>query len=106
MHQYVGSDYKKHIKFTSDHYNRVRLYENEFFEILLICWDIGQCSPIHNHAENGCVLKMVEGELLEERYASLSESDIKTPVMSSILKTGSAGYIDNNIGVHRIAALN
>ena len=51
------------------------LYRNNDFEILLINWDKHQGSPIHNHADNGCVLKMMKGELFEKRFDSLNKTD-------------------------------
>ena len=70
--------------------------EMKNFEILVICWQPGQGSPIHNHAERGCVLRVLEGELQEVRYYA-DEREEKT-----ILDINRSTYIDNSIGLHKI----
>ena len=66
----------------------------------MICWDTDQGSPIHNHADNGCVLKVLEGELLETQYKSLV--DYEEPTKITHVTAGMSSYIDNGIGVHKI----
>ncbi len=34
-----------------DHYTRNLIHKTELFELIAICWDIGQKSPIHNHRD-------------------------------------------------------
>ena len=41
---------------------------NELFEIIIISWNYNQKSPIHNHPENGCLMKILKGSLTEEKY--------------------------------------
>ena len=31
------------------HYTRNLIYKCPLFELMAICWDVGQVSPIHNH---------------------------------------------------------
>ena len=44
------------------------IFRNEKYEIYLICWNKKQISKIHDHPENGCILKVLKGELIEYRY--------------------------------------
>ncbi|MDX2306146.1 MAG: cysteine dioxygenase family protein [Microscillaceae bacterium] len=94
--QYKGQDWQKYVCFSDDCYTRNYVYRDEDFEILVLCWQPGQGSPIHNHADRGCVLKVLGGELLETRY--FSEENIR----ETSLQLNQITYIDNHIGLHKI----
>lgn len=50
-------DLQPYLCWKEDGYSRNLLYKNDLFEVILLCWDIGQASPIHNHAgQEGWVL--------------------------------------------------
>lgn len=40
--------------FLSEHYTRNLIHKTPIFELIAICWDIGQKSPIHNHCNQEC----------------------------------------------------
>jgi hypothetical protein len=35
---------------------------------MLLCWNPGKCSPIHDHPCRGCWVRVCEGEVVETRY--------------------------------------
>jgi cysteine dioxygenase len=43
---------------------------DERFVAMLLCWEKGQGSPIHDHAGSSCWVKVLSGELLEVLYES------------------------------------
>jgi predicted metal-dependent enzyme (double-stranded beta helix superfamily) len=47
---------------------RNNIYSNEFFDLHIITWNVGQGSRIHDHSENGCVLKILQGQLQETKF--------------------------------------
>ena len=55
-------------------------------------------SYIHDHPEGGCILKVLQGELIEHKY------DTKNLELLEVLNhnKGSIGYIDNTIAYHRV----
>ena len=56
-----------------------------------------QKSKIHNHPENGCIYKILEGHLIEENYDNkLRLVGIKSLFIDRI------GYIDDFIHLHRM----
>jgi predicted metal-dependent enzyme (double-stranded beta helix superfamily) len=65
--KYIGIDWIKYIKYNNNKYNRIRLdnLSNSKFEIYIICWKPMQLSPIHDHSENGCIMKVLDGSLKE-----------------------------------------
>lgn len=92
---YQGLDWKDYVAYSDECYSRHYIVQNQDFEMLILCWKPGQGSPIHNHAERGCVLKVLEGQLLETRY--LGEE-----VKETLLLSGDLTYIDDQIGWHKI----
>lgn len=78
-------------------YNKDLLYRNNDFEIVFITWGINAESCIHSHPENGCILTILDGDLIEERYNNNGEL-----FEYNFLKMGNIGYMENKIGKHRI----
>jgi cysteine dioxygenase len=40
--------------FYANHYTRNLIYKCDLFEVLAVCWDVGQASPPHDHAGQKC----------------------------------------------------
>jgi cysteine dioxygenase len=96
---YDEDDYKKYIEIDKNKkYTKKLIYRNESFEIFIITWNIDVQSNIHDHSENGCFLKLLEGSLTENRYG------VKTKELfsSKCIEKNEITYIDNNIGLHDI----
>ena len=92
---------KKEIPLESG-YKKTLLYQNKEldFDIFQIIWFPNCKTHIHDHADNGCLLRLAEGSLVETKYTSLEE--IKE-IKQTILTEKDNSYIDNHIGVHSIA---
>ncbi len=39
---------------SQDHYTRNCIFENENFELILLCWEAGQATPVHDHGGEEC----------------------------------------------------
>ncbi|KAK2624899.1 hypothetical protein QTJ16_006092 [Diplocarpon rosae] len=39
------------------------------FNLLMLVWTPGKKSPVHDHADSHCLMKMLQGELIERRFA-------------------------------------
>jgi cysteine dioxygenase len=96
VQNYNDIDYKQYIKFTEHKYNRIKIKENDNFEIILICWMPGQETPIHDHAKNGCIMKVLEGSLHETIYHYHDKL-----ILSEKILLGTT-FINNKIGYHKI----
>jgi len=75
--------------------NKKKLYTNEDFELVLIYWGKYSQTSIHKHPSNGCVLKVLDGELNEYVYKN---NDINI----NNLKTNDISYMHDNLGEHQI----
>ena len=77
---------------------RDRIYRDDVYEIFIIYWNQGYTSPIHSHAENGCILYVVDGCLEETVYKDSMTVENKT------IRSFGKSFITNTIGTHQIKA--
>ena len=101
IEKYNGLDYKNYIDFNTDYYKRIKLdkYSNDKFELILICWNKDQITKIHSHSDNGCLMKILEGEIEEIIY-----DKNKNIINKNIYKKNNVSFIHNEIGYHKINA--
>lgn len=64
----------KYFHWNLDFYTRNLIYKDDRFEMMAICWERGQASRIHNHAEQKCWMTVPVGRLLGQNF-SVSEMD-------------------------------
>jgi len=66
-----------YLYFASDHYTRNLILRTELFELIAICWDIGQKSPIHNHRDQRCWMAMPHGKLQVHNFMLIKKDESK-----------------------------
>ncbi|HYO63870.1 MAG TPA: cysteine dioxygenase family protein [Pyrinomonadaceae bacterium] len=76
-HPVEVSSLEPYLFFNKEHYTRNLIFKNELFELLAICWEAGQCSLIHNHAEQNCWMTMPVGRLRVQNFR-VAEQDERT----------------------------
>ena len=52
-----------------DFYTRNLIYKDDRFEMMAICWEKGQVSRIHNHADQKCWMTVPVGRLRGQNFA-------------------------------------
>jgi cysteine dioxygenase type I len=57
-----------YVLFTPTHYTRNLIYRGEAFELMAICWEVGQSSRIHNHQGQRCWMAVPVGRLAVQNY--------------------------------------
>ena len=55
------------------HYTRNLIDKTELYELIAICWEVGQNSSIHNHAQQNCWMAAPIGRLLVQNYHTVFE---------------------------------
>jgi cysteine dioxygenase len=95
---YNSDDRKEYNFFSEKKYKKNLVFRNSNFEVFIICWKPRQFSPIHDHSENGCILKIIKGELTEYIY---NREPLKLIELNNLTKN-SIGYIDNNQSIHKM----
>lgn len=77
-----------------------RIYASPSLEILFLSWPKSYSTLPHDHAANGCWLKVMTGQLQETRYNTEFE-----PTQSTCLRKGDISFMSNNLGYHAISSL-
>eukprot|EP00300_Choanocystis_sp_HF-7_P036441 c52288_g1_i1.p1 GENE.c52288_g1_i1~~c52288_g1_i1.p1 ORF type:complete len:200 (+),score=19.12 c52288_g1_i1:30-602(+) len=71
------------------------------YDLILLCWNPGQQSPIHDHPGSNCWMRCVSGELVETRFAC--ENDQVVPIASTTLRQNYMAYINDSLGLHQVS---
>lgn len=100
LFSYNGSDWNKYINFDKLKYTRNIVYKNNNIEIIIICWYKWQSSKIHDHPNNGCILKVLHGNLEENIYNNTSGNLVK--IKTNILNNNNVSYMKGNTHLHNI----
>lgn len=85
---------------SSGCYTRNCIFENEKFELILICWEKNQKTPIHDHDGEECWVKVIDGTLKETLYKQ--ESSGLTQIKSTISVKGTISYMIDFMGYHKL----
>jgi cysteine dioxygenase len=59
---------KPYVFYAKSHYTRNLIYKCDLFEVLAICWDVGQVSRIHNHRGQNCWMVTPIGRLRVQNF--------------------------------------
>ena len=66
---------EKYLYYEPTHYTRNLLYKSELFELLALCWEAGQVSPVHNHQGQNCWMAVPIGRLAVQNYELVRADD-------------------------------
>jgi cysteine dioxygenase len=102
-------EWSPYVLFEKGRYTRNLLYRNSDFEVLLLCWDTGASSPVHDHAGQQCWFTTLEGAFdideyrrisggLQEGYARILQTGTTTSVRS-----GEPDYRYQGNDIHRVS---
>ena len=74
-HPVDGHGLQPFLFFSRNHYTRNLIFKNDLFELLAICWESGQASPIHNHHGQNCWMAMPVGKLRVQSFRVIEQHD-------------------------------
>jgi cysteine dioxygenase len=57
-----------YLTWDRQHYTRNLIDKTSLYELLAICWEVGQASSIHNHRDQNCWMAVPVGRLLVENF--------------------------------------
>jgi cysteine dioxygenase len=57
------------------HYTRNLVHKCALFEVIAVCWEVGQSSPVHNHQGQRCWMAVPVGRLAVQNYELLSSDE-------------------------------
>jgi cysteine dioxygenase len=57
-----------YLTWDRQHYTRNLIDKTALYELIAICWEVGQASSVHNHRDQNCWMAVPMGRLLVENY--------------------------------------
>jgi cysteine dioxygenase len=57
-----------YLTWDRQHYTRNLIDKTPLYELIAICWEVGQVSSVHNHRDQNCWMAVPIGRLLVENY--------------------------------------
>jgi cysteine dioxygenase type I len=57
-----------YLTWDRQHYTRNLIDKTSLYELLAICWEVGQASSVHNHRDQNCWMAVPIGRLLVENF--------------------------------------
>ena len=88
-------------EWESDHYSRVCLARNKKFELILLCWNGYDQTPIHDHDGQKCWVYQLAGEIEEKRF-EVDGDNLPVEVLSTKLSPRNLTFMDDNMGCHAL----
>ena len=90
------------IRYATEPYTRIPIHRDEHIEIVVICFASGQTSSVHDHQGSNCVIRVVQGKVLECLFRRSSETlDINS---HHSLHTGEISGLDGH-QIHQLSNL-
>jgi cysteine dioxygenase len=70
----VASDtLTSYLTWDRQHYTRNLIDKTSLYELVAICWEVGQASSIHNHREQNCWMAVPVGRLRVQNFRVISQ---------------------------------
>jgi len=66
---------ERYLFFSQKHYTRNLIFKNELFELIAICWEVGQVSQIHNHHNQNCWMTIPMGKLRVQNFRVVDQNE-------------------------------
>src|ERR1700751_4103467 len=57
-----------YLTWDPQHYTRNLIDKTPLYELIAVCWEIGQASSVHNHRDQNCWMAVPIGRLLVENF--------------------------------------
>lgn len=90
----------KYSTWNSKHYTRNCIVSTKDFELLVICYEPGQSTSIHDNNTEEVWIHPILGSVVEERFETSPEGVLRK-VGSANLVTDSFSYLHNGRSIHR-----
>jgi len=96
-----ASEFSELAFWSKQAYTRNCVVKTDKYELILLCWEPGQVTPIHNHNNQECWVYTVEGELEEDLF-EMDDQGLPGKIRHSNYETGSKSYMVDQMGYHKL----
>ena len=59
---------ERYLTWDGQHYTRNLIDKTHLYELIAICWEVGQASSVHNHRDQNCWMAAPMGKLIVENF--------------------------------------
>lgn len=92
-------DIEPYFRWNKKHYTRTCIQRNSDFELLVICYEPGQGTSIHDYDSQTAWIHSIMGEVIEERF---DKTDTGLKLVSKLrLRPGTDDSLTNGTSIHR-----
>lgn len=74
-HPVSGDTLSPYLVWDLQHYTRNLIDKTSLYELIAICWEVGQISSIHNHRDQNCWMAAPMGRLRVQNYRVLWQDE-------------------------------
>lgn len=98
-----GRDLEPYFRWNTRHYTRTCVIRNAAFELLVVCYEPGQRTSIHDYDSEMAWVHPVIGEVVEERFVRPVGNAGLRLVQESRLRPGMLGALTRESSIHRFS---
>ncbi len=99
---FPSHDLLPYLRWNQRHYTRTCVVRNDRFELLVVCFEAGQRTSIHDYDSEVAWIHPLMGEVVEERFRK--EEGKLVVESTSRLVTGRMGSLTREDSIHRFTA--
>jgi cysteine dioxygenase len=93
----------EHVRFSEKQYARNLVRQGPWYHLLVLCWQNGQRSPIHDHAGSTCGVRVLRGVMTETTFAMALNGHVKAVGSRDLAAGQVCGTQDDDL--HQISNL-
>lgn len=94
-------EFTEYTHWSAERYTRNCIVRNDSYELILLCWEPGQETPIHCHNEQECWVYMIDGSMSEKHYEFPKEGCPEAKEYFE-LDDEDHSYMNDDIGLHSL----
>jgi cysteine dioxygenase len=97
-----------YLYFSAEHYTRNLIHHTPLFDLIAICWDIGQKSAVHNHRNQRCWMGIAHGRVQVQNFRLVRQDDAThyceiAPTTHFIIDAATPAEVDPEEPIHLVA---
>lgn len=96
--QIPAKSFARYAHFSDQHYTRNCIHRTDHYELILLCWEKGQKTPVHCHGGEECWVYIVDGQLEEQHFHF--DNEVLELQSTESLKTGQKSFMCDDLGFH------
>jgi cysteine dioxygenase len=96
------TNFEAYASWNNNAYTRNCIKRTNEYELILLCWNKGDATPIHGHGGQNCWVYQIEGQMTEVRYERIGRGKLieKDRIQ---LDPGMLTFMNNAMGYHKLS---